>query len=1571
MILMVVLALLTLFAIVGLSFVLYSDAAALSARTRREAETPARPEIDPEQALALFLGQLIYDVRDDETGVGSGLRGHSLARTLYGYNTSVDRNTGAYTLLGNDVPYSGVGRLHSPPYPATAPRAIQGADDYTLVNYTYFARDGFLRDPERYNPGTGAQQGLHYRMMPPGLRQPGQPDNRQFWVGGFHAPYTYPDLNSFFLAAVQADGTVLARSFHRDWLFNNGLPFNDVTTGGVNNNWLSGVGKYKTPRPRPVDHLTQAQVTARGLPWPLVPEDLTPVQLGNLQTLITELQASGRLFPYPEDVGGDVKNLPGSPGFVTDPNPAAPRFANNDSIWVDIGAPVMTAPDGRKFKMLVAPLITDLDGLINLNVAGNVSSGPNTMPPYEHRSNQGWGPWEINLSKILNADATSTTPPQEWKNLFLGNPPPPPPAVPARVWGRYGPDRAPNNLGGSAPSGRLAHVYAQSDIDGRNENTGGVTGQFTLPGGTLPGGGVYPGTSCFPSFTGQGSAPIGYGNGSTGANGELTNHPARYNVFRSPAFIAGNDDRVFAASNMEALLRANDTGSPALTSELLRLCPVNFANPTDPVRSARRRRLVTTHSSDLARPGLSPWWWNGAGTTNDYSSSNGLTRAPVGSAASFPPLNYRRTPPIAVRTPPREFGDDWRAVTAALGRIDLNRVLPPYPHQGQGGNGVRAADGMTVLPLSTIPLLNTPQNVRQGPYGRFDDASNPVVVNQFKAALAARQQFADDIYRRLLAVTGVVPIPAGTNPGQQGNPSDAQLAPRRWLAQLAVNIVDYIDEDDISTPFNFYNTADGLPANRIGTLTNSDQELPKYWVFGTERPHVVVNEVLAEHPDASVPGTGHGTTPRNVKVWVELYNTLPGTLPAGPLQQLDRYAIPFRIPAIGQSVSSTTAAYSTYKLVISNGLLDRTMQNDNVLGKPASFTPTGAPGPRLPREEDFTHSTTSFPGTTQQPAIVNPQTLAGYPYIEASKYFLVAPPTFNDPTHYRDPVTTTAVPPTPLMRSPVMDYTADFPNGADPAHDERDTGIAVILRRLANPHLPPDLNPVIAGSGQPNPWYNPYITVDYIEKAPLRYSPPPAGTYASRAKTQPYGAGTTVGTNWPAIYTPPGANSPVRDETGTGANGARHSFGGTNNPRPSGGNNSWLVHLDRQLISPTELLHVSGYQPHQLTQQFGQPLPSTTRYTGLPHYVDWFDNNSPANRSNRLFRLFESLECSSHAAGVQPGGRIPGKVNINTIYDYETFLALCDRQSSNRFTDLQVYNTLGTGTGQDNPTSPSSIYWRLMQLRKGGPPYDLRNGIAPAANDRPFLGMGTGFTMGADTVSNNPRGRGMDDTLFRQYVVPGSTPVITPLFQVQGAHPYLQWELLTKIYNNVTCRSNVFAVWLTVGFFEVTDASTQPPTLGAEIGRAEGRNVRHRMFAVVDRTNLQAFSTTTDVAISVNDTPLNAGQPQGPGLVQFPISATVQRSADGSQWTGTVANSGHTWVVQGGSVLVYEPNTDNEESVVVVDTGNLDPTQRLQATFRKNHPRGAVVIRRGTPGPWLRYDPRQDTDVVPYFSIID
>ena len=42
-----------------------------------------------------------------------------------------------------------------------------------------------------------------------------------------------------------------------------------------------------------------------------------------------------------------------------------------DSIWIDLGLPVQTAPDGRKYKPLFAILCVDLDGRLNVNAHGN------------------------------------------------------------------------------------------------------------------------------------------------------------------------------------------------------------------------------------------------------------------------------------------------------------------------------------------------------------------------------------------------------------------------------------------------------------------------------------------------------------------------------------------------------------------------------------------------------------------------------------------------------------------------------------------------------------------------------------------------------------------------------------------------------------------------------------------------------------------------------------------------------------------------------------------------------------------------------------------------------------------------------------------------------------------------------------------------------------------------------------------------------------------------------------------------------------------------------------------------
>src|SRR5262249_55534636 len=156
----------------------------------------------------------------------------------------------------------------------------------------------------------------------------------------------------------------------------------------------------------------------------------------------------------------------------------------NDSIWLDLDFPVRETPDGRKFKPLFAPLVLDLDGRVNVNVHGNTRGRGR-----RHVSNQGWGPWEVSLARVLKRDS-------DWSNLLTGS------RRPYQL-GRYGADAVPGSAGQQAVFGPRPHSYAQVDFDAADEGSGGLpTGRLALPGlGAPP-------LTCFPLF------PPGYGNAS-------------------------------------------------------------------------------------------------------------------------------------------------------------------------------------------------------------------------------------------------------------------------------------------------------------------------------------------------------------------------------------------------------------------------------------------------------------------------------------------------------------------------------------------------------------------------------------------------------------------------------------------------------------------------------------------------------------------------------------------------------------------------------------------------------------------------------------------------------------------------------------------------------------------------------------------------------------------------------------------------------------------------------------------------------------------------------------------------
>ncbi len=385
---------------------------------------------------------------------------------------------------------------------------------------------------------------------------------------------------------------------------------------------------------------------------------------------------------------------------------------------------------------------------------------------------------------------------------------------------------------------------------------------------------------------------------------------------------------------------------------------------------------------------------------------------------------------------------------------------------------------------------------------------------------------------------------------------------------------------------------------------------------------------------------------------------------------------------------------------------------------------------------------------------------------------------------------------------------------------------SVFLQRLANPTLPPQSNPAQA-------LYNPYITVDYTT--------PPAGSKwlndavlydsagprnAAGNERQPMNGGAnnriSIGRRQPfratdfskqMLATP---STITVDNTFFTQNGDNTTAAGGNSTNTLDQQFEWLTHFDRNVTSPMDMLYVSTYHPHELMQQFIPAGSGPNPATSVAHQQSL--RVALSNPATRLYRAMEMLGVHSWMHGVPFGGKIPGKININTVWadtvsgDSLVLRCLADSydtaQRSNAFTQSEsetlFQQFLAARTPGGVPSLADQPVWSLAMPNPSG--QDLQYGINPPA----VTGL-TKTLLGRDLVGANV----------------GGTPAT-------NVHPYLKDDLLRKIFNNITTRSNVFAVYVTTGFFTVRDDSTQPVKLGGEVDP----QLRHKMFAIVDRTNL-------------------------------------------------------------------------------------------------------------------------------------
>jgi len=1631
MILLVVVAFLALFSVMGVTYIIYADSqlrqTADDVNAQDVRQNPIKMvDLDPSFILNFFLERFLYDQADvtlnaagaitnlTPDSVYSALRGHSLARNIYGgYEPGTGVITGvpiimAGVLIGTNpatnpptIPliYGGSGYQSAPAVTITGGGATTNATAYAELTNGVVTKivivDGgagytsaptvTLTAPSNDRPfsGTGkltkqvtlnGQNLEEWKIVNMAFPVTGKdqitgqpknfmlaPERVKFDTAGalfvdngypysktssWNAPYTYPDHNNFYLGWLKSDGTKVQPSFHRDYIFGHGqipadifnlpvanTPSTSQPTGNLN--WINPVGKYLFARPRPVDHLSMLDLNS----LPPLPNNPTQSEINVRDNatinLINQRIFESKLFPYPEADGMDVKNLEGYPG-------------GNDSVWIDVGSPVFKTLDGRKYKIMIAPLILDLDGKINLNVAGNVMASLKD-PLNPHASNQGWGPWEVNPAKIAQSSEIQTM-----INSYM-NPNTGKIQLPGRYTNAF---RIPTGFDGSMvnyPSGvegtlvnpPYSPSYSMVDYNGTLDNGAvGNEGYFKTPAfNDLNAVSPFQSFPYFPTknFGAAGNAEI------KNVAGDY-NHASLYNSLR-PTYsskVGSNNlvvgpNRGFSPRETASLLNWGSKSGTLSSSSLMQFFPNSMEpqnpNTTNP-QTIKNRSFVTTLSTDFARITTPPYIANSLGSPyqmngnypkgNDIAYASSGTSVTAGATSDLDKTSFYDTMNNVIVTQTSSL----RSINSQNMKVDLSRKLTAYPN-----------------------VSTTFTNVNGGTGGRYLDITDPAIFN----ANSDRQKFGLDIFTALLKATGAKDMSSPSIPLQGVGATDSDYEANRYLAQLAANIIDYIDNDDVMTEFIWKKDPAATP-----DPTKHER------VFGVELNKVVLNEVYAEiinNPTDTFPEKPANSNkfpassdkPFQVHFWVELMNPLP----AAAVGSLANHAI------LEQDPRAAAGDSSVYQLEIRDqSALDDIFKPDNPLGvtRPdlagnnrskgvvSNFQPAGGGAgvnllaPAAGNYLGIENATNGFIVLGSNTPFPNDGPLAAdmpKPYSDISKIANIK----KDELKYTIAIEKPAGTPDPDYDKATFTTTLQTKNKP-----------SLVLRRLANPYMPPQTDAAQAD-------YNPYVTVDVMNDVKVndavtnasddkKAAPPTVENRSSVVRQQPYQE--TGKTNVGGLIYVKDVNDVTMNMVKPLVKQPQHTFlrhNGTFSEVPNVGINAadgllnlpftWLVHLDRIPISLPELMNVSGVAPKNVTKAFNNAL-FTDGANPIGHKAPWLDGGS------RLARFLEFAQVKSRQNGVAKDGRLPGLVNINSIWDAEVFRALADAKvlydptNSNNFIESEIDAIFGTMLGDRSPSA------------------------FPAQNDKPFWSLGIGKSAGGDDWTSSARG--LNNTIFRNnaalFDLPGANTV------GQNRDAYQKKELLTKIFNSITTKSNTFGVWLTTGYFEVTDDTVKPVKLGAEIGKADGTNIRHRMFAIVDRTNM-VNAKKTDLAVVFN-TNVN-------GLMQDTTGNPLPPINLGKPFLINPANGANINLVNGMTVTI-NANTDWEETVAVVLDGNGDflfTPQKLhnwEYVYPMNNPNLPpisikntikTIINRGNPGPWVGYDRTKDRDVVPYAEIIE
>lgn len=1005
---------------------------------------------------------------------------------------------------------------------------------------------------------------------------------------------------------------------------------------------------------------------------------------------------------------------------------------------------------------------------------------------------------------------------------------------------------------------------------------------------------------------------IAWGNASIQSGNLMQNNQA-YGRFDEPDEVAlyaedrRDVDDPFKPDDTAFLhLDNDDINQLGITSRLEDLASFNFSSSTAiNARGEAIRKKFTTVGNDRKNYALPSAIGNG-GRSWEWNDDNGLTFANTNDVVRFPPVFGTSGSVIGRYTSKDPFRTPTRYLLSATHedlqvqqyqrRLAINQLLV-FDWKSQNSTELVYRD-LTLHPLDPgTTAVPTTAPAYQAGYPWTSAA------NQEFWARRDRQWLARDIYVMLYLMGGACDSTSsvdhtGSAIGQNGylksNAANELYTDEQMeqMARFAVNLVDAQDKDRVSTRFEYdkdlsngWNLDDNpyTPNTAISSEPDPLGATDRAEVWGVERQELTVSEALifqtvAEDPSNGLGGMGdssnteHDDNEERQFLTVELRNLAPYNIAFDDnenwqivLRQFEPSSgmwMPNKERRLTFKAGAGTASAGSFFTFFS------TDRNDTMSNAPDSafrVDPDGMSGQQwiVPRDNAFAAAAS-----------------AGGNHIDLVEAVSAGSPPFR--------ITDGNSSPTDLTNTAGSLLTDGAPatgGGAGNFVLDRTRNVHIILRRRAHPTRS---RPTNSTEEEDNPWVevDRFIFSNGGGGGFQQFDYPNSGNDAtsqlqqlrSEERSEPMDRDTDL------------------HAAGTIANTFSSGSSAENSNAPMSQFQIYQTHYDRQFTSLGDLLNVPliGPPPEGSSRTDGltlgastmrEPpetqygLPGTTLYSiDLQKYpksaagmflVPDFPNSVDSNIAldNRWHRVLEMLEVPTRQNRNLGVGtefevtRVPGRINLNMLRSPEVLAALIDNEN---ILDFHATNTSITYPRLQNKTDSALLdtYEQLQNSRDPQDTYwatwgDLRlpglapNPVATAPNlpAHPFRSL-------SFTAAGN---KSIQHTTLRNLPADVSATSKRNLFELgsntehtnSSIDPALRHQVLSKIWNNTTTRSNAFIVFASVKLFRAdVDSVTGAVKIGGPLKEYQaGVEERpelpeYRGVFIVDRSLLEQGAST-------------------------------------------------------------------------------------------------------------------------------